>query len=76
MDEAISLVEDCQELPRLSSVLQRIVEDYGFGACCFLDIREPPIDVRQGRELEYQHNGFIQVGGVIHLARRTNRPFR
>lgn len=83
MNEAISLVEDCQELERLPSVLQQVIENYGFAAYCFLDIGKPHIDVPfyvgttgEAWEIEYQHNGFIRVDEVVHFARRNNRPFR
>lgn len=83
MDEAIGMIEDCGDVAELPGLLQGIIETWGFAAYCFLDIGKPHIDVPyyvgttgSAWEIEYQHNGFIQVDEVIRKARRTNTPFR
>lgn len=83
LDEAVSTIQSCDDVGRLPAVLQEVIEAWGFAAYCFLDIGNPHIDVPYyvgttgtDWEIEYQHNGFIQVDAVIHRARRTNTPFR
>lgn len=82
LDEMIGDIEACGTLDELKTVLQKIVENYGFSAYNFLDTGHPNSDHplyfgTSGRawEHEYLQNNFVHVDPCVSRARRTNTPF-
>ncbi|WP_306257072.1 LuxR C-terminal-related transcriptional regulator [Pararhizobium sp. IMCC21322] len=82
LEKAISDIERCSSQDQLVSVLNTIVNDFGFAAFCFLDGGMPgEIDpfyvgtTGSGWEIDYASNDFILIDECLKTARRTNVPF-
>lgn len=82
LEEMIASIETLDSRERLRAALQRVIENFGFEAFCFLDISDAYRNdflyfgtTGERWEQEYLSNSFFEVDEVIKVGRRANRPF-
>lgn len=82
LDETIAGIESCGTLDELRSLLQKVVERFGFAAFNFVDAGQPHRDVPfhfgtvdGAWKEEYIRNNFVVVDPCLAEARKTNTPF-
>lgn len=82
IEETLSEIESANTFDELSSIMQKVAEQYDFCAYNFIDAGRPSVDepfwsgtTGKNWESDYLSNGLVHVDPTLHLARKLNVPF-